>query len=86
MNTGIGASAISISGVTHRYRKHAALDDLTLDLPSGKLVGFIGPDGVGKSTLLGLITGAKKLQNAPVTVFRVGTNPDTSTHHAIDRF
>ena len=62
MSAGVASSAIHISDVTHRYRKHIALDALSLELPSGQLVGLIGPDGVGKSTLLGLITGAKKLQ------------------------
>ncbi len=48
------ANPIRIVGVTHRYRKKTALDDVTLELPAGRLVGLIGPDGVGKSTLLGL--------------------------------
>ncbi|WP_171236590.1 ribosome-associated ATPase/putative transporter RbbA [Ruegeria sp. HKCCA6837] len=61
-------SDIRISGVTHRYRKHVALDSISLELPGGQLVGFIGPDGVGKSTLLGLITGAKKLQSGNIDV------------------
>ncbi|MEM7497649.1 MAG: ribosome-associated ATPase/putative transporter RbbA [Pseudomonadota bacterium] len=59
---------VRIAGVTHRYGKHNALDHLTLALPAGKLVGLIGPDGVGKSTLLGLITGAKALQTGQVDV------------------
>ncbi|MEL6620929.1 MAG: ribosome-associated ATPase/putative transporter RbbA [Pseudomonadota bacterium] len=67
--TGLGgASAIRIADVTHRYRKLVALDVHSLELPAGQLVGFIGPDGVGKSTLLGLITGAKKLQSGTMHV------------------
>ena len=61
-------SSIRIVDVTHRYRKLIALDALSLDLPAGQLVGFIGPDGVGKSTLLGLITGAKELQTGTIDV------------------
>jgi ribosome-dependent ATPase len=68
MSAGGAASAIRILDVTHRYRKHTALDALSLDLPAGQLVGFIGPDGVGKSTLLGLITGARKLQAGTIDV------------------
>ncbi len=68
MNARIDLSAFRIDGVTHRYRKHVALDALSLELPAGQLVGLIGPDGVGKSTLLGLITGAKKLQTGTVDV------------------
>ncbi|MFA3916810.1 ribosome-associated ATPase/putative transporter RbbA [Ruegeria hyattellae] len=62
------APALRIAGVTHRYRKHIALDNVSLDLPTGQLIGFIGPDGVGKSTLLSLITGAKKLQSGSIDV------------------
>ncbi|MEQ8780281.1 MAG: ribosome-associated ATPase/putative transporter RbbA [Roseibium album] len=62
------ANPIRIVGVTHRYRKKMALDDVTLELPAGRLVGLIGPDGVGKSTLLGLVTGAKALQTGELSV------------------
>ncbi len=68
MTAGAGADGIRIRGVTHRYRRHIALDDLSLDLPAGRLIGLIGPDGVGKSTLLSLVTGAKKLQHGTITV------------------
>lgn len=68
MTAGAGIPAIRVAEVTHRYRKHTALDALSLDLPPGRLAGFIGPDGVGKSTLLGLITGAKKLQEGSIDV------------------
>lgn len=68
MTPGADKPAFRIEGVTHRYRKQIALDGISLDLPDGKLVGFIGPDGVGKSTLLGLITGAKKLQTGTIDV------------------
>ena len=68
MSAADAASEIRIVDVTHRYRKRIALDGMSLDLPAGQLVGFIGPDGVGKSTLLGLITGAKKLQVGTIDV------------------
>src|SRR5690606_13231422 len=48
------------------YGKVAALRDLTLTLPAGRMVGLIGPDGVGKSTLMGLLAGAKRLQQGRV--------------------
>lgn len=59
---------VRITDVTHRYGKRIALDGVSLALPMGKLVGLIGPDGVGKSTLLGLITGAKRMQSGRIEV------------------
>ena len=57
-----------IERVTHRYGRTFALNDLTLDIPARCMVGMIGPDGVGKSTLLGLISGVRKIQTGKVTV------------------
>lgn len=59
---------VSIQDVTHRYGGVAALDGLSLDIPAGRMVGIIGPDGVGKSTLLALVAGSKKMQRGKVIV------------------
>jgi len=59
---------VSIKDVTHRYGKVVALDGISLDIPSGIMVGIVGPDGVGKSTLMALVAGSKKLQDGSVTV------------------
>ena len=63
-----GKPVVSIKDVTHRYGKVVALDGISLDIPSGIMVGIIGPDGVGKSTLMALIAGSKKIQQGKVTV------------------
>ncbi len=57
-----------ISGVSLQYGKTRALDNLSLSLPARCMVGLIGPDGVGKSSLLALIAGARKLQQGQVQV------------------
>jgi len=57
-----------VEDLVHRYGSRRALDRVTLDLPAGKLVGLIGPDGVGKSSLLGIIAGAKRIQRGRVDV------------------
>jgi len=67
MNTS-PAPVVEISGVSLRYGKTRALDDLSLSLPARCMVGLIGPDGVGKSSLLALIAGARKLQQGQVQV------------------
>lgn len=60
--------AARLQAVSHRYGDTVALDNVTLTLPAGGMVGVIGPDGVGKSTLLGLIAGARKIQVGNVDV------------------
>jgi ribosome-dependent ATPase len=57
-----------LDAVTHRYGSVTALDDITLDIPGGFLVGVIGPDGVGKSTLLGIVAAARRIQSGSVQV------------------
>lgn len=54
--------------VSHRYGCVAALDGVDVDLPAGGMVGLIGPDGVGKSSLLALISGARQIQAGRVEV------------------
>jgi ribosome-dependent ATPase len=57
-----------VDHVTHRYGRTFALSDLTLDIPAQCMAGLIGPDGVGKSTLLALIAGVRKIQTGNVIV------------------
>jgi ribosome-dependent ATPase len=58
-----------IEQIEHHYGDVIALDKISLEIPEGILAGIIGPDGVGKSTLLGLIAGAKKIQTGALHVF-----------------
>jgi ribosome-dependent ATPase len=58
-----------VEKVSHRYGTTVALDDVTIDIPARKMVGVIGPDGVGKSTLLALISGVRTIQTGKVMVF-----------------
>lgn len=63
-----GKPVVSVKSVTHRYGKVMALNNISLDIPSGIMVGVVGPDGVGKSTLMALIAGSKKMQKGNITV------------------
>jgi ribosome-dependent ATPase len=62
------AIAASVKGVTHRYRDVVALDNVSIDIPANRMIGVIGPDGVGKSTLLGLLAGVRIIQEGDVQV------------------
>jgi ribosome-dependent ATPase len=63
-----GIPAARLDAATLRYGKTLALDDVTLAIPAGCMVGLIGPDGVGKSSVLGLISGARRIQAGSVEV------------------
>jgi len=49
--------AIGLEGVSRRFGAFAALDGVSLDIPSGGLVALLGPSGSGKTTLLRVIAG-----------------------------
>ncbi len=62
------APVARLAGVSLRYGKTVALDAIDLEIPAGCMVGLIGPDGVGKSSLLALISGARAMQQGQVEV------------------
>lgn len=60
--------AARLTDVSYEYGTIQALDDVSLEVPTGKITGIIGPDGVGKSTLLSLVAGVRAPQSGTVTV------------------
>jgi ribosome-dependent ATPase len=61
-------AVVRVEKLSQHYGKAVALADVTLDIPANKMIGLIGPDGVGKSTLLGIIAGVRKLQSGKAEV------------------
>jgi len=57
-----------LTAVSLHYGDVTALDAIDLQLPTGQMVGIIGPDGVGKSSLLALISGARAIQTGGIEV------------------
>ncbi|KMJ90779.1 multidrug ABC transporter ATP-binding protein [Achromobacter xylosoxidans] len=62
------APVVKLSGVSLRYGRTLALDGITLDIAAGHMIGLIGPDGVGKSSLLALIAGSRAVQDGTIEV------------------
>lgn len=62
-------SLLKIESLSYKYKNSIALEDISLEIPAGMTVGVIGPDGVGKSTLLALIAGVKKIQEGSLVLF-----------------
>ena len=60
-------TAIELHSIRHVYANIVAVDDVSLTVPSGSTVALIGPDGVGKSTLMALIAGVKRIQSGKLT-------------------
>jgi ribosome-dependent ATPase len=72
------AVAIHLTDVSHAYGRQQAVDGVTLNIPAGHVTGFIGPDGVGKSTLLALIAGSTHVQGGQGRVVVLGN--DMASH------
>ena len=70
----------TLSAVSLIYGSVKALDQINLSLPAGGMVGLIGPDGVGKSSLLALLAGARKIQQGQIEVL----NADIGDRHMRD--
>ncbi|BCZ12579.1 MAG: ribosome-associated ATPase/putative transporter RbbA [Acinetobacter sp.] len=63
-----GSVVAEIENVSLKYGKTVALNQVSLSLPAGCMIGLIGPDGVGKSSLLALLSGAKIVQQGRLKV------------------
>ena len=77
--------AVRLCDVSHRYGKVRAVDQISLDIPAGQTVGFIGPDGVGKSTALALISGARKVQDGVVETLGGSMADDTHRNSVLPK-
>ena len=73
-----GEPVVRITDVSLHYGKTPALDRVTAEIPPGLMVGLIGPDGVGKSSLLSLVTGAHAMQAGELHV--LGGDMRSRTH------
>ncbi|CAN7275947.1 ribosome-associated ATPase [Brucella sp. NBRC 12952] len=70
IKAGVGDDSFVVraDSVKLSYGSTEALRDVSLEVPAGCMVGLIGPDGVGKSSLLSLIAGARVMQKGRIEV------------------
>jgi len=59
---------VRLQGVSLHYGNAQALNQVSLEIPAGRMIGVIGPDGVGKSSLFSLIAGARAIQSGTIEV------------------
>ncbi|MGH7234313.1 MAG: ATP-binding cassette domain-containing protein, partial [Candidatus Saccharimonadales bacterium] len=73
------SNAVEIKGLTKRYAKLLALDDLSLSVRKGEILGYLGPNGSGKTTTIRLMLGMIKPSSGSVRIF----GNDAQTQKAI---
>lgn len=64
----LGDKVIDINGVSKAYGKRVLIDNFTCSIPKNAIIGIIGPNGVGKSTLFRMIMGAEKPDSGEITI------------------
>lgn len=74
---------VSAQGLTKVFGDQVAVENVTLEVPRGKIFGFIGPSGSGKTTTIRLITGIYEATSGSVSVF--GQNPKHFTQSERER-
>ena len=65
---------IQTDGLTKRYGRVLAVDDLSLDVPKGRIFGLLGPNGSGKTTLMSMLLGLVRPTAGSFTLF--GSSPE----------
>ena len=68
-------NVLEVKGITKSYKKNCpVIKDLNLNIPKGRIVGLLGPNGCGKSTLIKLISGILQPDCGEISVdgFKVG--------------
>ncbi len=64
----LGDKVIELEGVTKAYDNRVLIDNLTLSIPKNAIVGIIGPNGVGKSTLFRMIMGEEHPDSGTISI------------------
>ncbi|MEU4559521.1 ABC transporter ATP-binding protein [Actinoplanes sp. NPDC023936] len=75
--------ALRTAGLTKRYGRLTALDDLTLDVSAGEVFGFLGPNGAGKSTTIRLLLGLARPTAGSARVFGVNAAEVARAHRLL---
>ena len=67
---------IEVEGLTKKYGKFKAVDDLSIYVEKGRIFGLLGPNGSGKSTTINCILSLLKYQKGDIKIFGEEMSPD----------
>ena len=80
------SNIITAQNITKRFTEHTALDNVSVEIPTGSVYGLLGPNGAGKSTLIRVINritvpdeGTVLFEGRPITqqdIYRIGYLPE----------
>ncbi|WP_298440761.1 ATP-binding cassette domain-containing protein [Gordonia sp. (in: high G+C Gram-positive bacteria)] len=71
----VGGPAVSALRLTKRYGDRVVLDDLSFELPPGRVLALLGPNGAGKTTLLRILAGLADADAGQASIFGVPVTP-----------
>ncbi|AGM05868.1 ABC transporter ATP-binding protein [Amycolatopsis keratiniphila] len=81
--TGEPHAAVQATGLSKRFGRTLAVDDLSLSVPPGEVFGFLGPNGAGKSTTIRLLLGFLRPSAGTATVFGVPAADVRQAHRTL---
>ncbi len=70
--------AVSVRGITKRYGKFVALDNVSLDVQQGEFLSLLGPSGAGKTTILRMIAGFDRPDSGEIHIMTEGCEVSAS--------
>ena len=72
---------LTTSGLSKRYGKFQALDDLSMHIPKGAIYGFVGRNGAGKTTLIRLICGLQEPTKGSYSIYEIDYTDKSISEH-----
>jgi ABC-2 type transport system ATP-binding protein len=72
------SAVIELSGATKRFGNFTAVDDVTLTVHAGEIVGFVGANGAGKTTTISTLLGFLSITKGSVRLFGHDVNPSNA--------
>ncbi len=73
-----GANAIEVRGLTKRFGKRTVVDNVDLTVATGEIVGFLGPNGSGKTTTIRMICGLLTADSGEGTVLGLDVRSESA--------